>query len=128
MFSTDLSVLIEGPVDFSAGALPPSFTKQWPLRISEDITRGGELDIWGIFWQSSRVDLEKFKRILCHILIERIPRQGIPELYETLKDIHEFYSTQSEQERALLPQPQQVKGRLGAPTVRPEFPVIYDEE
>jgi hypothetical protein len=34
MFSTDLIVSTEEPVDFSVGALPPTSTKQWGLEIS----------------------------------------------------------------------------------------------
>jgi hypothetical protein len=128
MFSTDLIVSTEEPVDFSVGALPPGSTKQWGLEISEDITRGVELDIWEIIFRQKIASREELIRLFCHILVERIPRHGIPELFETLMDIYEFYSTQIEQERALLPQPQQVRARRGTTAVRPEFPVIYDEE
>ena len=71
---------------------------------------------------------EKLLRFACHIFVARIPSQGLSELYETLKNIHEFYFPQLEQESLLLSQPQQVKAEYGTSSVRPEFPVVYDEE
>lgn len=67
-------------------------------------------------------------RLACHILVARIPSQGLSELYETLTDIHEFYLPQLEQESLLLSQPQQVKAEYGTSSIRPEFPVVYDKE
>jgi hypothetical protein len=30
-------------------------------------------------------------RVLCHVLINCLPEEGLPELYETLNDFHTFY-------------------------------------
>lgn len=30
-------------------------------------------------------------RVLCHFLINQIPERGLPSLFDTLKDFHEFY-------------------------------------
>lgn len=50
------------------------------------------------------------------------------ELYETLKDIYEFYLPLTDKKESLLPEPRQIKARRGTSSVRPEFPIVYDEE
>ncbi len=50
------------------------------------------------------------------------------ELCETLKDSYEFYFPLIDKKESLLVQPRQIKARCGASNVRPEFPVVYDED
>lgn len=105
--------------------------KQWNLKISEDRTRGGQPEFLGIYWKSWKNNIseqEILLRFVCHILVEIIPSRGLSELYETLTDIHKFYLPQLEQESLLLSQPQQIKAEYGTRSVRPEFPLVYDEE
>ncbi len=71
---------------------------------------------------------EAIQRILCHYIIELIPKQGIPELVDTLRNIYEFYSPVDERTIEYLAPPKQVKARLGTTTLRPDFSVVYDEE
>lgn len=72
-------------------------------------------------------DGKDIRRNLCYVLVSIIPGEGLPELLETLVDIHEFYSAQTELEKT-LPQFKEVKARHGETTVRPDFSVNYDEE
>ncbi len=50
------------------------------------------------------------------------------ELYETLKDSYEFYFPLVDRKESLLLQPRQIKARYGKSRIRPEFPVVYDED
>ena len=128
MSLTDLKDLTEELEDFSVGASPQSSTRQWDLKTYEDVTRDARPEYLSFYLQRRLPEREALARFVCHILIEKIPSQGIPELYETLQDIHEFYLPQVEQENLLLPQPRQIEARWGTTSVRPEFPVVYDEE
>jgi hypothetical protein len=72
-------------------------------------------------------DQEIKLRFMCCRLVEGVPSQGLLELCKTLKDIHEFYLPQLEQESLLLSQLKQVRVGYGTRSVRPEFPVVYNE-
>ncbi len=80
---------------------------------------------------TAQLESERFKdlllRIKCLLLLSKIPNEGIPEFYETMNEIYEFYSTRSHS-RSFLPQPQKIQARLGESIVRPEFPIAEDEE
>lgn len=117
----DLKDSIVEQDDFSVGASPQHFVKQWGLE-PHDITTG-------IIWQSVGVGKEQLIRGICHLLVEEIHPKGLPELFETLIDLHEFYSTQLDQEEIeLLPEPQPITASYGITTTRPEFPIVFDEE
>ncbi len=34
-------------------------------------------------------------RVLCHVLINCLPEEGLPTLYENLTDLHSFYKDRS---------------------------------
>ena len=34
-------------------------------------------------------------RVLCHVLINCLPEEGLPELYESLTDLHDFYKNKA---------------------------------
>jgi hypothetical protein len=53
-------------------------------------------------------------RALCHVLIDRIPDKGIPDMYNCLKDSWDFYQ---------LPPPPQ-KAIAEGPVIRRVFPTV----
>lgn len=72
-----------------------------------------------------RVSRSMIYRVLCQVLVDRIPDSGIPELFESICSIDEFYSTRSEAPVLLLTH-QQTAARRGRTYTRPEF--HFDEE
>lgn len=58
-------------------------------------------------------------RLLCHVLVNRIPDEGLIELCETLSQIQDFYSDRREPPPPLLPET--VRGRVACTTTSPPF-------
>lgn len=64
-------------------------------------------------------------RILCHMLVERIPDQGIPELCDSVKNIYAFYHERSKPSVPQVTYQDAIRARLGQVRTRPDF---YVEE
>ena len=63
-------------------------------------------------------------RFACFYLVSIMPDEGIPELYETLSEMHEFYNTRIQEDKPLLlPQPKKIQATIGKSIVRPEFSI-----
>ena len=116
----DLTDSIVEQDDFSVGVSPQPFGKQWDLEAYDATT--------GVIWAGTGLGKERFIRFICHLLIDEIHPNGLHELFETLIDLREFYSTQFDRETELLPKPQSIRATYGTTTTRPEFPIIFDEE
>ena len=76
------------------------------------------------------IQQEVFLRILAHILVNRVPDIGLPELLEALQDMREFYEEKLNfhLEAGQLPEKRVIKEtpvRLEAPITRPE---LYAED
>lgn len=46
---------------------------------------------------------ELLLRLMCHVLVDRIPDGGLPELCETGKELFEFYSLREGRAKPALP-------------------------
>lgn len=99
------------------------YTKPWSLVLSElenrtssDWTRDA-LEIKRIigvqpFQETGEEHLEPvnaFARFICHLLIERIPDQGLPDVCQSMAEFFEFYS-QTPSSRLILRSPDHVAG------------------
>jgi len=61
-------------------------------------------------------------RFACHMLLDRIPAQGLPELVDSLRGIYDFYSEPAAPSVPLLASPTEpVKVKIGRTYERPEF-------
>jgi hypothetical protein len=65
-------------------------------------------------------------RLLCHVLLDQIPDQGMQELLDIMSDLYEFYSSRTEAYTPSLPEPPKLKARVGKAIIRPVFPIIED--
>ena len=67
-------------------------------------------------------------RVLCHVLINHVPDEGLYEALESLSNIYEFHSTIAHRSTRLasLPETTGTRAKLGEPFQRPAF-VISDE-
>ena len=59
--------------------------------------------------------------LLCHWLIDRIPEEGLTELFETLADIYSFYQTRNLPAPPSLPKATRVKAVVRDTMERPPF-------
>ena len=73
----------------------------------------------------SEENLDKTLEINLHL--PTLPPDGIDELIDTISDIRDFYSYAADEATATT-QTQTVSGRLTHTFVRPEFPIIPDDE
>lgn len=65
-------------------------------------------------------------RMLCHILVDAMPKDGLDELCESVTSMHEFYSTRAA-EPVQLPAPSQViPAKITGASERPQFYVVED--
>ena len=62
-------------------------------------------------------------RMLCHMLINRMPERGLPELCESLGSMYEFYMAPIENQVPALPERRQLKGKIRRAYERPEFSI-----
>lgn len=62
----------------------------------------------------------QFQRFLCHVLVERLPQDGLEEAFVTLRDMYEFYATRSKV-NALPSAPQKLPAKQGKSYERPSF-------
>lgn len=88
-----------------------NFIKQWTPLSPENETTGDEKFL-EVFWKIRGDNLEDlllwnsvmqetsekssdpglfFNRILCHLVVNRIPDEGIPDLIDSLKDVYQFH-------------------------------------
>lgn len=88
-----------------------NFITQWNPPSPETETTGDN-KFWDFFWKSRESGLENLylwnsviqetseksfdqesfiNRILCHIVINRIPDKGLPDLIDSLKDVYQFH-------------------------------------
>lgn len=61
---------------------------------------------------------ELLVRVICHLLVDRIPRQGLAELAECLGGMYRFYESQGAH-TAQLPAPRITRGRTVRTETRP---------
>ena len=66
-------------------------------------------------------------RFVCHVLVDEIPDRGLPELYESLGNIHEFYLAEPER-TPLLPSVQRIDAAWGVTAERPSFQLEPETE
>lgn len=101
----------------------------WDLQ-SINSTTGATFTENSFQWGFTRQEEEKsvIARGVCHILIEMVPERGLPELFRNLVELRDFYSKLPSHEVPLLPTSQRIEVTFGPTTVRPAFPVDYDEE
>lgn len=64
-------------------------------------------------------------RVLCHFILDQLPDPALPEVCESLRDFHEYYSLPAVQQPA-LPATRQVVAHIGSRYERPGFSI--DEE
>lgn len=110
---------------YSDGPSQTRYTKLWHL-ILDDVHPGFEDDP---LHATHRLDSERMRslwiRKQVHLLIERIPEQGLAEAYESLRDIYEFHSTQPEE--SWVPRTEDEVWVYPIEShQRPEFPVLED--
>ena len=65
-------------------------------------------------------------RLVCHVLVARMPDQGLPDLCESIGDIYSFYRDRSASHSPLLTQRQEVRAKLGHAYERPEFEIAEE--
>lgn len=112
MPSTPSTTSTSSPGTSSGGTFSPASTKRWSLELS-DLTWGevGPDDVF-LRWdagvagmrqthmmrfdhttsRSPQTQAEILTRVLCHILVDRIPDLGLNEMSEALVQIYDFYS------------------------------------
>ncbi len=61
-------------------------------------------------------------------MLMQLPPEGIQELIEAMKDIYEFHMSRLEGFNETKPQVQQLKAVIESTQIRPEFPVVGDED
>lgn len=61
------------------------------------------------------------QRIVCHLLVSRIPGEGLPELCQSVGEIYEYYKSRSLIPPALPPPHQEIPARQGKSYERPTF-------
>ncbi|HZQ23409.1 MAG TPA: hypothetical protein VFA89_11480 [Terriglobales bacterium] len=91
----------------SAGALLPPSTTQWNLSLWP--LSGVPDQTMSVVWkqavpgaefahrvttttQAAEYGPSIVLRVLCHVLVNCLPEEGLPELHENLIDLHDFYS------------------------------------
>lgn len=72
--------------------------------------------------------MQIIKRLRLCAKIFQVAYDGLPELDEFLDDVIEFYRVRASYEPESLPEPGVFRIRFDKPVVRPEFPLIEDEE
>lgn len=60
-------------------------------------------------------------RVACHMILNLIPDEGIPEMCSTIANLYEFYIERAQYSPPPLLPSSGVRGRLGEPSVRPPF-------
>lgn len=65
-------------------------------------------------------------RIMCHMLVERISDQGLPELCDSMKNIYSYYQARSKSPTPQVDYQGPVQARLGGIRTRPEFHVAEE--
>lgn len=144
MRSKDLTPSTRPQDDFFDGALQTAFTKRWDLgQLNEMVqTSGGHpsllLELSGDFPGAHVTHLVSYnlletdetqvlpidqllQRIVCHLLVSRIPGQGLPELCESVGEIYEYYKSRSLVHPVLPPSHQEIPARQGKSYERPTF-------
>ena len=66
------------------------------------------------------------RRIACHILVDRLPDQGLEEVLESLKSAYEFHSVPYVPAKKQIP-PRSVHAKRGRTLTRSSFTVEADE-
>ncbi len=61
-------------------------------------------------------------RFLCHLLIDHISDEGIPDVCESLREFYDYYKP-AEASRRCLPEMRERMAIRGAQTVRPSFAI-----
>lgn len=84
---------------------------------------------------TTELDLERSRdlllRIKCLLLLSKIPDESIPELYETMNQIYEFYNIRVQDDKLLLPQSRAKEGSevmLSAHDVAKYFLALTSED
>ena len=128
MSLTDLHNLTYELDASSAGVSPTNFTKRWSLNpLAEEGTRGAEI-VQNVSWSQPMSQREAMARFLCYIYVSHMPARGLQELYETLRDMYEFYNEPPIKEQPLLTQSVAIKAKVASTAIRSDFSVDYDEE
>lgn len=65
-------------------------------------------------------------RLLCHVLVDRIPDQGLAELCDSVSDILRFHQGQWISNLQLLPSTKTIRARLGQSYERPKIEIAED--
>ena len=139
------NITIRKPDTCSAGASNPYSITQWDrCRFQETTARGDEPNDWlalDLTAESSipvyiakpevagyRPDDKEWAILLvCHWLVDRIPREGLVELAESLGSIYSFYQTRNLPARHLLPSKTRVKAVVRDAMERPPFELEISE-
>ncbi len=109
----DSTDLIQRKESFSDGVSMKNFMTQWDPHPPEAETTTGNEKIWEFFWKSRESGLEDLyfgntviqetsekkcseqelflNRILCHLVVNRIPDECLPDLIDSLKDVYQFH-------------------------------------
>lgn len=74
------------------------------------------------------VAMAALARFVCHVMVDEVPERGLVELYESLKDLYQFYSEKADEPRAALPSTRQIHATVGRMLDRPGFQLEPDEE
>jgi hypothetical protein len=67
------------------------------------------------------------KRLLCHVLIQHLPEEGLSEAFESLSDMYTFYLMPAPPMKTLAEPAKTGRGRISEAVVRPVFPISEEE-
>jgi len=140
-------------VGFSSGASSHGSIRPWDLVPSEitvetsgaegiiGFIEGGELqegsftiDLGNYLASDSAQETAKWSinlsaekaRLLCHVLVDRIPDQGLAELCDSMTDVVRFHQGQWISNLPLLPSNKTIPARLGQSYERPKIEIAED--
>jgi hypothetical protein len=148
MSSHALKTFTDMPGSFSDGVSQTNST--WPcdpfLPDEDELDRSGESTCWVRFpvcehsggmqaffdvclpsdGKAFSLSEPEMYRLLCHVLVQRLPDKAFEEAIESLSELHQFH-TASVIPSQSLPASRGIPGQVGATYVRPVFPVTDEE-
>lgn len=148
MHSRSLISLTDFPPNSFAGASATGSITQWALieslnsvqsqgpltlRWYQDVTGAQFAHAVSFEPRNSQTEPTNYEplwlRVLCHVLVNRVPDDGLHEALESLSNIYEFHSTIAHRAASLasLPEATGTRAKLGESFQRPAFLISDDE-
>ena len=141
MSQTSLIPSIKCRDDFSVGRFSNACTMPWSLSppIEHDWSDADEMSLdyecpeGNVHWfhgvrligpniENREDEAGLAWRFLCHLLIDHISDEGIPDVCESLREFYDYYKP-AEASRRCLPEMRERMAIRGAQTVRPSFAI-----